>query len=91
MAIVRARKDIEQDTEILTRYWHKEKDAWQNIFECEYCACTNHIGMTINTPVETVDMTTIEDLVPTVYTQEEAGPRNRPNLRPRTQPGPLGQ
>jgi len=42
MAILRARKDIEKDTEILTRYWHKEKDAWQNIFECQCCACTNH-------------------------------------------------
>jgi len=66
MAILRARKDIEKDTEILTRYWHKEKDAWQNLFECQCCACTNHTGMTINTPVETADMTTIEDLVPTV-------------------------
>jgi len=58
MAILRARKNIEKDTEILTRYWHKEKDAWQNIFECQCCACTNHTGMTINTPVETADMTT---------------------------------
>ena len=33
---------IEQDTEILTRYWHNKKDAWQNIFVCECCACTNH-------------------------------------------------
>jgi len=40
--ILRARHDIEQDTEILTRYWHNKKDAWQNIFECECCACTNH-------------------------------------------------
>jgi len=28
MGILRARKDIEKDTEILTRYWHKEKDAY---------------------------------------------------------------
>jgi len=35
MGILRARHDIEQDTEILTRYWHKKKDAWQNIFKCE--------------------------------------------------------
>ena len=42
MGILRARHDIEQDTEILTRYWHNKKDAWQNIFECECCACTNH-------------------------------------------------
>ena len=27
MGILRARHDIEQDTEILTRYWHKKKDA----------------------------------------------------------------
>ena len=27
MAILRARRDIEKDSEILTRYWHKEKDA----------------------------------------------------------------
>jgi len=39
MGILRARHDIEQDTEILTRYWHKKKDAWQNIFKCECCAC----------------------------------------------------
>jgi len=67
MAILRARKDIDKDTEVLTRYWHKEKDAWQNIFECQCCACTNHTGMTINTPVETTDMTTIEDPVPTAH------------------------
>ena len=29
--ILRARHDIEQDTEILTRYWHNKKDAWQYI------------------------------------------------------------
>jgi len=33
IGILRARHDIEQDTEILTRYWHKKKDAWQNIFK----------------------------------------------------------
>jgi len=65
MAILRARKDIEKDTEILTRYWHKEKDAWQNIFECQCCACTNNTGTTITTPEETADRTTIEDPVPT--------------------------
>ena len=27
MVILRARRDIEKDSEILTRYWHKEKDA----------------------------------------------------------------
>ena len=42
MGILRAKHDIEQDTEILTRYWHNKKDAWQNIFVCECCACTNH-------------------------------------------------
>jgi len=64
MAILRARKDIEKDTEILTRYWHKEKDAWQNISECQCCACTNHMGTTITTPTETADTTTTNDLGP---------------------------
>jgi len=27
MGILRARHNIEEDTEILTRYWHKKKDA----------------------------------------------------------------
>jgi len=58
MAILRARKDIEKDTEILTRYWHKEKDAWQNLCECQCCACTNHTGTTITTPTETANTTT---------------------------------
>ena len=31
MGILRAKKDIEPDTEILTRYWHTTKDAWHNI------------------------------------------------------------
>jgi len=64
MAILRARKDIEKDTEILTRYWHKEKDAWQNIFECRCCACTNHTGTMITTLTETADTTTTNDLGP---------------------------
>ena len=38
MGILRARQDIEIDTEILTRYWHTKKDAWHNIFECQCCA-----------------------------------------------------
>ena len=72
MAILRATKDIKKDTEILTRYWHKEKGAWQNIFECQCCACTNPTGMTINTPAETADMITIKDPVPTVdYTPKK--------------------
>jgi len=62
MGFLRARKDIGKDTEILTRYWHKEKDAWQNIFECECCACTNHTGNTTNPPA-TADMTVIDDTV----------------------------
>jgi len=33
MGILRARPDVEQDTEILTRYWHKKEDAWQ-IYSC---------------------------------------------------------
>jgi len=57
MAILRPRRDIEKDLEILTRYWHKEKDAWQNIFECECCACTNHTGTTTNPMAETADTT----------------------------------
>ena len=61
MAILRARKDIEKDTEILTRYCHKEKDAWENIFECQCCACTNHTVTTMTTPIETADTTTTND------------------------------
>jgi len=76
MAILRARKDIEKDTEILTRYWHKEKDAWQNIFECECCACTNHTGTTTNPLAETADMTAIEDPVLIV----DYAPRKRQDL-----------
>jgi len=62
MGILRARKDIEKDTDILTRYWHKEKDAWQNIFECECCACTDHTG-NMPDPPATADTTTVEDTV----------------------------
>jgi len=61
MAILRARKDIEKDAEIVTRYWHKEKDAWQNIFECQCCACTKHTGTTITNLTETADTTTTND------------------------------
>jgi len=61
MAILQARKDIEKDVEILTRYWHKEKDAWQNIFECQCCVCTNHTGTTITAPTETADTATTND------------------------------
>jgi len=60
MGILRARKDIEKDTEILTRYWHKEKDAWQNIFKCECCACTDHAG-NMPDPPATADTTAVED------------------------------
>jgi len=66
MAILRARKDIEKDSEILTRYWHKKKDAWQNIFECECCACTNHTATTTNPMAETADTTAKEGPVLTV-------------------------
>jgi len=75
MGILRARKDIEKDTEILTRYWHKEKDAWQNIFECECCACTNHTGNTTNPPA-TADMTAIDDTV----SMTDHTPRERQDL-----------
>jgi hypothetical protein len=60
MGFLRARKDIEKDTEILTRYWHKEKDAWQNIFKCECCACTDHAG-NMPDPPATADTTAVED------------------------------
>jgi len=76
VAILRARRDIEKDSEILTRYWHKEKDAWQNVFECECCACTNHTGTTTNPTVETADTTAIEGPVLTV----EYAPRQRPDI-----------
>ena len=65
IAILRTRKDIEKGTEILTRYWHKEKDARKNIFECQCCACTDHTETTITTTGETADMTTIKDPAPT--------------------------
>ena len=44
------KKDIEPDTEILTRYWHTTKDAWHNIFACQCCACTNHTGLAPDPP-----------------------------------------
>jgi len=53
MGILRARHDIEQETEILTPYWHKKKDAWQNIFKCECCACTNHTSYIPGPPATT--------------------------------------
>ena len=64
MVILRARRAIEKDTEILTRYWHKEKDARQNIFECQCCACTNHTTTTTTTQTEIADSSTTEDLAP---------------------------
>ena len=53
MGILRAKNDIEPDTEILTRYWHTKKDAWHNIFVCQCCACTNHTGLAPNPPITT--------------------------------------
>jgi len=90
MGILRARKDIEKDTEILTRYWHTKKDAWHNIFECECCACTNHTGNT-NNPPATADMTVIDDTVfnSRPQTQREAGLSK--NAGPRTKLRPLCQ
>ena len=64
MGILRARQDIEKDTEILTRYWHTKKDAWHNIFECQCCACTNHIG-NMPDPLATADTTAVEDTIST--------------------------
>ena len=58
MAILRASKDIEKDAEILTRCWHKDKDAWQNMFECQCCACTNHTGTARTALTETANTTT---------------------------------
>jgi len=53
MGILRARHDIEKDTEILTGYWHKKEDTWQNIFVCENCACANHTGHIPDPPATT--------------------------------------
>jgi len=78
MGILRARKDIEKDTEILTRYWHKNKDAWQNIFECECCACTNHTG-NMPDPLATADTAAVEDTVSTTG----HSPRKRQDLETR--------
>jgi len=64
MGILRARQDIEKDTEILTRYWHTKKDAWHNIFKCQCCACTNHTGNTPD-PLATADTTVVEDTMST--------------------------
>jgi hypothetical protein len=63
MGILRARKDIEPDTEILTRYWHTKKDAWHNIFVCQCCACTNHTEAPDPLPI--VDSTALEDTMST--------------------------
>jgi len=60
MGILRARQDIEIGTEILTRYWHTKKDAWNNIFECQCCACTNHTGYAPD-PLVTADTTASVD------------------------------
>jgi len=78
MGILRARKDIEKDTEILTRYWHRDKDAWQNIFECECCACTDHTG-NMPDPPATADTTAVEDTVSTT----DHTPRQRQDLEMR--------
>jgi len=64
MGILRARQDIEKDTEILTRYWYTKKDAWHNIFECQCCACTNHTG-NIPVPLAIADTTSVEDKIST--------------------------
>jgi len=61
MGILRARQDIEKDTEI---YWHTIQDAWHNIFECQCCACTNHTG-NIPDPLATVDTIAVEDMIST--------------------------
>jgi len=75
MGILRARQDIEKDTEILTRYWHTKKDAWHNIFECQCCACTNHTR-NIPDPLATADTIAVEDMTSTT----DHLPRKRPDL-----------
>jgi hypothetical protein len=55
--------------------WHKEKDAWQNIFEYECCACTNHTGNTTKPP-ETADRTARDDTV----SRTDHTPRERQDL-----------
>jgi len=72
MEILRARHDIEQDTEIWTRYWHKKKDARQNIFKCECCACTNHTRYMPDPPATT-------ETKPAVETAPSTG--HSPNIR----------
>jgi len=64
MGILRAKNDIEPDTEILTRYWHTTKDAWHNIFVCQCCACTNHTRQAPD-PLTTAATTALGDTLPT--------------------------
>jgi len=47
----------------LTQYWHKKKDAWQNIFKCECYACTNHNGHMPDPPA-TTETNAIEETAP---------------------------
>jgi len=54
MVILRVRGDIKKDTEILTRYCNQQKDAWLNIFEYQWCACTNHTRLVMPPQTETV-------------------------------------
>jgi len=65
MGILRARLDIEKNTEILTRYWHKKKDAWQNIFKCECCACTNHTRHMPDPPA-TTETNAVDETAPRI-------------------------
>ena len=80
MGILRARHDIEKDTEILTRYWHKKKDVWQNIFRCECCACTNH-GHMPDPPV-TTETNVVEEAAPIIG----HSPSKRQDLTKENQP-----
>jgi len=81
MGILRAKKDIEPDTEILTRHWRTTKDAWHNIFECQCCACTNHTGLAPDPPIATVTIVTTISGSPTPTTdhppRESADPEAR--------------
>jgi len=54
----RCQCDIEEDNEMLSRYWHQDKDAWQNIFDCQCGACTEHRRADTPTSTECAQDTT---------------------------------
>ena len=86
LGILRAKNDIEPDTEILTRYWHTTKDAWLNIFVCQCCACTNHTGLAPNPPTITaLGMTLPIDNLPLIE-KEDPEDRERKDSATRCDP-----